>query len=86
MPRDCQWTNKAAAVRITATAFRDGRDAELVMITKLSFDGCELSSDATFTVGERLRLYQPGQGFIEAEVQWISGDRAKAMFLALCNV
>ena len=37
-----------AAVDIQATAFRDDHTAELVTITQLSFDRCELSSSANF--------------------------------------
>jgi hypothetical protein len=78
--------NASAAFQIKATAFRNEGSAELVMITELSFDRCQLSSSGTFTVGERLRLHLAGQGWIEAQVDWISGDQAGAAFVIECNV
>ena len=85
MRSDCPGKKSNAAVRITATAFRDDRKAELVTLTELSFDGCELTSNQEFEVGERLRLYQRGQGWISLEVQWVSGSCVRAKFLTLCE-
>lgn len=70
----------------TATVFRRDRSAELVTITDLSFDECQLSSRASFGVGERLRLLLSGQGMIELEVQWVSGSQFGAAFVAECRV
>ena len=75
-----------AAVEIKATAFRDDGRAELVTITELSFDQCRFSSSGTFALGERLRLHLSGQGWIEAEVRWISGTEAGATFVVDCAV
>jgi hypothetical protein len=75
-----------AAVDIQATAFRDDHSAELVTITQLSFDRCELSSNAKFEVGERLRLLLPKQGWIEAEVRSAMNGRIEAFFVTRCNV
>ena len=75
-----------AAVHIKATAFRSDRSAELVTITALLFDRCQLSSRASFELGERLRLHLPGQGTVEAAVDWISGDRIGAVFVTECHV
>ena len=75
-----------AAVDIQATAFRDDHTAELVTITQLSFDRCELSSSANFDVGERLRLHLPGQGWMEAQVQCASNGRLNAKFVTKCRV
>jgi hypothetical protein len=69
-----------------STAFRNNRAAELVTITQSSFEGCRLLSKARFEVGERLRLHIPGQGLIEAQVQWISGSTSGVTFLNECNV
>ena len=78
--------NEPAAVDIKSTAFRDDREAELVTITALSFDGCQLSSTATFDIGERLRLHVPGQGWIEAAVQSSSDGKTRAIFAVDCKV
>jgi len=77
--------NAPAAVAIKVTAFRDDRSAELVTITELSFDRCKISSNALFEAGERLRLHLPGQGWIEAEVQWASDGEASAIYLTECR-
>ena len=71
---------------VRATAFRDDRSAERVTLTNLSFDGCEVSSGAAFAVGERLRLHLRGQGLIETQVEWCSGDRAGVTFLTTSKV
>ncbi|HWI75567.1 MAG TPA: hypothetical protein VNS53_00610 [Sphingomicrobium sp.] len=71
----------AAAGGIKATAFRDDRGAELVVISELRFDRCRISSGASFTVGERLRLHLHGQGWIEAEVRSTGGGEALVVFL-----
>lgn len=78
--------NNATAVAIKATAFRGDRSAELVTITELSFDRCKISSGATFETGERLRLHLPGQGWIEAEVQWASDGQVCAIYVTECSV
>jgi hypothetical protein len=77
---DSKSQDAPAAVKIHATAFRDDRSAELVTITDLSFDCCQLSSTETFEVGERLRLHLHGQGWIETRVRWTNGTRAGVTF------
>lgn len=73
------------AVDIQATAFRDEKTAALVTITSLSFDRCQLSSDAGFRIGERLRLHIPGQGWIIVEVRSRSGGTLHASFVTRCD-
>ena len=70
-------------VSIVFTAFREDQSAELVMVSYLTFNDCQVSSEATFVVGERLRLHQRGQGWIEAEVEWTADDRAGMVFLTV---
>ena len=74
------------AVEIEATASRNDRRAEGVTITQLSFDSCRISSGASFTVGERLRLQLPGQGWIDVEVQWTCEGQAQLLFVVECKV
>lgn len=76
----------AAAVRITATVFREDRSAVLVTMAGLSFDRCKLYCDTAFQVGEWLRLHVPGQGWIEAEVESIIGREASVVFTTECRV
>lgn len=75
-----------AAVRITATAFRNDGSAVLVTMTGLSFDRCKLHSDTSFQIGEWLRLHVPGQGWIESEVQSTIGGEVSVAFLTECRV
>ena len=66
---------------IFAMAFRDDRSAANVAISKLSFEGCRLSSTARFDTGEHLRLHVRNQGWIEAQVQSVSGDISDVLFV-----
>jgi len=79
-------SRSAAAVRITATAFRKDRSAVLVIMAGLSFDRCSLHSDAPFQIGEWLRLHVPGQGWIDAEVESIVRGEASVVFMTECRV
>lgn len=74
------------AVEIKATAYRNDRRAEAVTITQLSFDSCRISCAATFSVGERLRLQLPAQGWIEVEVVWMRDGQAHLSFVVECRV
>jgi len=74
------------AVPIGATVFREDGSAALVTLVDLKFDGCEAFSSETLVAGERLRIYQSGQGCIEAEVEWASDGRAEMRFLTDCKV
>ncbi len=74
-----------AASFTKSTAFRNNRAAELVTITQSSFEGCRLLSKARFEVGERMRLHIPGQGLIEAQVQWTSGSTSEVAFVSECT-
>ena len=76
----------AAAAGITATAFRNDRSAVLVTMTGLSFDRCKLRSDASFQIGEWLRLHVPGQGWIEAEVESTIRGEVSVAFTTECRV
>ncbi len=76
--------NERVAVDIAATVFRDDHPATAVRITDLSFEGCGLSGEARFAIGERVRVYIPRQGSIEAEIRWSLDDRAGARFLSEC--
>ena len=85
MQGEYPWKDRLAGVGVTATVFRDDRSAALAALAELSFDGCKLTSNVQFRVGERLRLHQRGQGWIESEVEWTSGNCAIAKFLPICR-
>jgi hypothetical protein len=71
---------------ILAMAFRDDGAAEKITIHDLSFDGCRLESEASFAIGERLRLHIRGQGWIEAEVQRTEQCLFEVIFTTICRV
>ena len=66
---------------IFAMAFRDDRSAANVALSNLSFEGCQLASTTRFDTGEHLRLHVRNQGWIEAQVQSVSGDISDVLFV-----
>jgi hypothetical protein len=88
MRRSHHWIQgeNACVIDVGATVFREDGSAAKVTIIELTFDGCHALSGSAFVVGERLRIYQSGQGCIEAEVEWASDDRAELRFLTDCQV
>lgn len=79
-------SEKTRAVHVGATVFRADGSAATVTIVDLTFDGCQVLSAKMFVAGERLRIYQIGQGCIEAEVERTSDGRAELRFLTDCQV
>ena len=69
-----------------ATVFREDGSAASVIVSDFSYEGCLLSSEATFFEGERLRLYQSGQGCILMTVADRSGGQVRAVFVTDCQV
>jgi len=84
--RDWEKGGKACVVRVGATVFREDGSAATVTIVDLTFDGCQAVSAKTFVTGERLRIYQSGQGCIEAEVERACDGQAQIRFLTDCQV
>jgi hypothetical protein len=58
----------------------DGSEARS-LVTNLSYDGCQLVTEAVLSVGETLVLILPGRGSIDAQVRWIADERAGVRFL-----
>jgi len=69
-----------------ATVFREDGSAASVIVSNLSYDGCLLSSDVAFFQGERLRLYQTGQGCILMMVADCSAGQVRTVFVTDCQV
>ena len=69
-----------------ATVFREDGSAASVIVSEFSYDGCLLSSDVTFFEGERLRLYQSGQGCILMTVADCSTAHVRTLFVTDCQV
>jgi hypothetical protein len=77
------WSARAGRrdVHITgAAAWPDGTSAS-VMVSNLSYEGCELRSAHGFTKGETVRLSLPNTGKIQAQIRWVKGGCAGARFL-----
>jgi hypothetical protein len=67
-------------VSFRAFALRaDGTSVD-VSLRDLSYDGCLLSSEESFEVGERLRLLVRRRGAIDAQVCWLDGEKIGLRF------
>jgi hypothetical protein len=69
-----------------ATVFRQDGSTASVTVSDFGFDGCLLSSEVTFVHGERLNLYQSGQGCILMTLADYADGQARMMFLTECHV
>ena len=58
----------------------DGSCAQVV-ISELSYEGCQLISPHEFVRGETVKFVVPGRGEILAQVRWVRGGKAGAQFL-----
>ena len=78
------WVNRKDRheVELAALAFRaDGTSVD-VRLGNMSYDGCLLSSDHSFAIGEKVRLVLPRMGEIRAQVRWtLAGGKAGARFV-----
>ena len=69
-----------------ATVFRQDGSIASVTVSDFGFDGCSLSAEETFVPGERLKLYQSGQGCILMAIADCSGRQARTLFVTDCQV
>lgn len=67
-------------VSLRAFALNDRRDADIVL-TDLSYSGCQIRSSEDFAVGEKLQLRVIKRGLIQAEIRWARTGKAGAQFL-----
>ena len=66
--------------RIALVERADGRQAR-VLVSNMSYEGCQLLTDQQFERGECVTFTMPGSGTIDAQVRWVSGDRVGLRFL-----
>jgi hypothetical protein len=78
-------SSEASELSVGATLFRACGDAIVITMTDLSFEGCRISTRTELQAGERCRLYLPGRGCIDVEVQFLSSDRLGLRFLSECR-
>ena len=69
-----------------ATLFRQDGSIASVTVSDFGFDGCSLSAEETFVPGERLKLYQSGQGCILMTLADYVDGQARMTFLTECHV
>ena len=69
-----------------ATVFRQDGSTASVTVSDFGFDGCLLSSEVSFVQGERLKLYQSGQGCILMALADYANGQARMTFLTECHV
>jgi len=77
------WEGRAdrKPVDLRGFALAEGVDAD-ILVSDLSYEGCQVQSDHRFELGDRLELRIIGRGGIFAEVRWIADDRAGLRFVA----
>jgi hypothetical protein len=52
-----------------------------VLVSDLTYDGCQILGGHELMVGEAATLRMAGKGAIEAQVRWTDGDKAGLKFL-----
>jgi len=52
-----------------------------VVVTDLSREGCRLEADGSLTIGEKVQLLVPKYGTFPAQIRWVAGKEAGAVFL-----
>jgi hypothetical protein len=58
----------------------DGRRFR-VLVTNLSYTGCQLLSEQRLEIGQTVGLSLPGRGSMDAQVRWTAGDCYGLQFL-----
>lgn len=67
-------------VELPGFALNETRDSD-VLISELSYEGCQFRSDDSFEAGELVELRIIKRGAVQAEVRWSADGRAGACFL-----
>ena len=52
-----------------------------VIVTDISREGCRLETDGSLEVGEKVEIIVDKYGSYAAQIRWIAGRQAGAMFL-----
>jgi hypothetical protein len=68
-------------VRLTASAQWANGSSATVVVTNLSYQGCQLASDQPFVKGETVRLFLPDRGKVHAQIRWVRDGTAGARFI-----
>ena len=79
MEREQQdWLSRSARrhVSLTGTARRADGSSLRVLVSNLSYEGCNLLCDKRLDMGEVIDLTVPGLGTMSAQVRWTAEERA----------
>jgi hypothetical protein len=76
----CRRREKRQKLDAPAVAFRRDGSRSVVLVSDLSYEGCQFSGGPVLNPEERIRLVVPYRGDIPARVRWASSDRAGARF------
>ena len=68
-------------VALEVMAFRADGPGFPVIIADISRDGCQIQSDASFDVGETIKLKHEVMGELSGKVRWASAGRAGLQFV-----
>lgn len=66
---------------LTGSARRADGSVFRILVSNLSYEGCHLWSEAGLEKGELLELSLAGVSDMQAQVRWVTGDRAGVKFM-----
>lgn len=68
-------------VSVTAIAYLPDGSAVAARVTDISYEGCQLETEQTLPIGQKLKLALPRLGEINAQVRWSLQGTAGLHFL-----
>ena len=77
------WSSRGHRRPVNTTAeaqWADGSSASVV-VSNMSYEGCQLTSRHQFARGETVKLQLPERGEIFAHIRWVRNGKAGARFL-----
>jgi hypothetical protein len=68
-------------VSLIGSASREDASSVRVLVTNISYAGCQLQSGQALTRGEMIQLHLPNMGEMSAQVRWVSDVKCGVRFL-----
>lgn len=68
-------------VSLLGSASREDGESVRILVTNLSYAGCQLQSEQTLTRGEMIKLCLPSMGAMSGQVRWVSDVKCGVRFL-----
>lgn len=77
------WVRRATRRRanLTGSARRANGFTMRVLVSNISYEGCELWSGSELRKGELIQLCLAGMSIIKAQVRWVRGDSVGVKFV-----